>query len=122
MTRETEEGKKQRKQVISDAVLKEYQDLPKEIRNQFLFAQEQISWGLTPELKVAPLGVVGKGVLELKINGRPAYRLVYTLEFKGEVIVLAARRKTCNGPDKKLIEVAASRLKSYRAQKLRKER
>jgi hypothetical protein len=35
------------------------------------------------------------------------------LNFPGKVVVLAARPKTTNGVDKQLVEVAASRLKSY---------
>lgn len=106
--------KKQRKFDISKAVRKELADLPASVRDQFLVALENISWGLDPGLTVAPLSTtVGKGILELKINGRPAYRLIYTLKFQGKVVVLAARIKTTNGVDKQLIEVAASRLKTY---------
>lgn len=89
------------------------EDLPKTIGKQFAVAMEQLSWDLEPGLTVSTLSAAGKGVLELKINGRPAWRLVYTLKFEGKLVVLAARRKTTNGPDRQLIEVAASRLKSY---------
>jgi phage-related protein len=114
MTSDNQPPKKQRYFEISKAVRKELESLPASVRNQFLVALEQISWGLNPGLIVAPLSnTVGKGILELKINGKPAYRLVYTLNFPGKVVVLAARPKTTNGVDKQLVEVAASRLKSY---------
>lgn len=107
------EACKQRSYDIGKAVLKELEALPEWVRDQFLVALENISWGLPPGLTVASLSAAGRGVMELKINGRPAYRLVYTLKVPGKVVVLAARPKTCNGPDRQLIEVAASRLKSY---------
>lgn len=96
------------------AAERELADFPQNIRNRFLFALEQVSLGLQPVLPVRPLQAVGPGVVELKINGSPAYRLVYTLKFDGYVVVLAARRKTTNGPDKQLIEVTASRLKDWK--------
>lgn len=107
---------KQRKRTyeISKPVRKELADLPDSRRDQFLVALENISWGLDPGLNVAHLSTAGKGVLELKINGSPAYRLVYTLKFEGKVVVLAARAKTSEGQDKQLLEVSASRLKSYK--------
>lgn len=102
---------KQRSYEISNAVLKELEKLPEEIRDSFLLDIERLSLGLAPMLAVAPLRDV---ILELKINGSPAYRLLYTLKIAGKMIVLAARSKTKNGPDKQLIEVATSRLKDYR--------
>jgi len=112
-TTDTDSPNKPRFIEINKAVHKELADLPKTIRDQFLVALEAISWGLAPTLKSSPLNkTVGAGVWELKINGSPAYRLVYTLNFTGVVVVLAARRKTTNGVDKQLVEVAASRLSS----------
>jgi phage-related protein len=114
MESEDEKGKKQRYIDLTKAVRKELKSFPEPIRDQCLVALANISLGLDPGLTVAPLSnTVGKGVLELKINGRPAYRVVYTLNFPGKVVVLAARTKTSNGVDKQLIEVAASRLKAY---------
>lgn len=97
------------------ATHKELSEFPESVRDQFLVGIENLTWGLDPGpgLTVAPLSAVGKGVLELKKNGSPAFRLVYTLKFPGLLVVLAARPKTTNGVDKQLIEVAASRLKLY---------
>lgn len=96
---------------IGKQAKKELQSLPEPIRNQFLVALENVSWGLDPGLRVTHLTTVDKGVIELKINGRPAYRLIYTVKLPGKVVVLVARSKTTEGQDKKLLEVAASRLK-----------
>jgi len=114
MENQSEVSDKQRSYEISKQVRKELGDIPESIRDQFLVALENISWGLESGLTVAYLKAVGKGVAELKINGRPAYRLVYTTKFPSKLVVLAARSKTCEGQDKKLIEVAASRLKDYK--------
>lgn len=108
------EVRKQRLFEISKQVHKELTKLPEKIRDQFLVALENISWGLDPGLTVDSLPPVGKGVAELKINGRPAYRLVFTTKFAGKVVVLAARSKTSEGPDQQLIEVAKMRLKEYK--------
>ena len=93
---------------------REMDDLPESIIRQFLVGLERISWGLNPGLPITHLQAAGKGVMELKINGRPAYRLIYTTKYEGELVVLVARSKTSNGPDKKLIEVAASRVKGLK--------
>lgn len=111
-------GKKRRQhrtvEFSNKAASKELEDFPESIRDQFLVSLESISWDLEPGLQVAPLSSVAKGVLELKKNGSPAYRLVYTMKFPGKVVVLAARPKTCNGVDKQLIAIAAARLKAYK--------
>lgn len=100
---------------FSPAVRREVADLSESIRDQFLASLEKVSHGVDPFLPVRALqGKEAKGILELKINGRPAYRLLYTLTFSGFVVVLAARIKTKNGKDQQLIEVAASRLKDFR--------
>lgn len=110
-------GKKRQQRTVefsNKAASKELGDFPESIRDQFLVSLESLSWDLEPGLQVAPLSSVAKGVLELKRNGSPAYRLVYTMKFPGKVVVLAARPKTCNGVDRQLIAIAAARLKAYR--------
>lgn len=52
--------------------------------------------------------------MELIINGSPAYRVVYTLQLKGKLVVLAARIKTCEGQDDTLVDVAVKRRKGYK--------
>jgi phage-related protein len=97
--------------VISKPVKKELADLPEKIRDQFLVNILMLSSGVEPDLKLSHLSAVGPGVIELKINGSPAYRLVYTTKFKGELVILAARAKTAEGTDRQLLETVTSRLK-----------
>jgi len=92
---------------------KEFGNFPGAIRDQFLIAMENISWGLDPSLMVSHLAAVGKGVMEIKKNGSPAYRLVYSTKFADKLVVLVARPKTAQGQDKTLIETAALRLRDY---------
>jgi phage-related protein len=99
--------------VIPRAVLQELKDLPEPVRNQFLVNLEMVRVGLDPDLSLEHLTSVGQGVIELKINGRPAFRLVYTTKIPGKILVVAARAKTANGVDRKLIGTVKRRLKSY---------
>lgn len=107
----------EREVVIDKAVQKEFKDLPEAVRDQFLVALERLRLGLDPGMPIAHLGTVGKGVCELKRNGSPAYRLIYTLKFQGKVVVLAARPKTTNGADKVLQAAAGARLKAYKQER-----
>lgn len=88
--------------------------LPEVVRDQFLMNLELLSVGLDLEIPIDHLSEIEPGVIELKINGSPAYRLVYSTKFTGKLVVLAARPKTTEGRDKKLIEAVTSRLKAYR--------
>lgn len=99
---------------ISKQVFKELEALPPSIRGQFLVAIERLQNGFDPGLPISYLTSVDKGVAELKINGRPAHRLVYTTKFAGKLVILAARPKTCQGQDQSLVDVARKRLKAYR--------
>lgn len=101
-----------RRVVFVGGAKKEMEEVPVGIRKRFLVAIEQLSWGLSPGETVRQLSAVGNGVAEVKINGHPAYRLVFTTQVKGKVLVLAVRAKTSNGTDRTLIEVARKRLKA----------
>lgn len=100
--------------IISKAVFKEMKKLPDRDRERFLFDLLLISHGAEPTLPIQHLKAVGAGVMELKINGSPAYRLVYTAKFPGKIVVLAARAKTAQGTDKTLMDVARKRLLDHR--------
>lgn len=116
MTTESSSRKRAKPRTIDipRPVKREMEELPDGIRKRFLVALERMSWEFEPGEPVGPLGAAGKGVAELKINGHPAYRLVFTTQVKGKVLVLAARAKTCQGPDRKLIAAAAKRLKMHK--------
>ena len=94
---------------ISKQSLKDFSSLPTKIRIQFVQALDRISWGQETTIRVAPLG---DGLLELKINGSPAYRCVYNNKLPGRVVVVHSFKKTTNGPDHKNVAVAKDRLKN----------
>lgn len=77
---------------------KELQTFPEVER--FVLSLEQISNDLKPALKVKPMNGLGKGVKELILNGRPAYRCVYVV-IDDVVHVLHAFSKTSDGTDSK---------------------
>jgi phage-related protein len=58
---------------VSNAAEKEYKDLPDDIQDEFGKDLRRIQFGETPELKFEHLDSIGAGVVELKINGHPAY-------------------------------------------------
>lgn len=93
---------------ISKQALKNFQSLPTKIKIQFAHALERISCGQESTIPVAPLG---DGLLELKVNGSPAYRCVYYNKLPGKVLVVHSFKKTTNGPDRKNVELAKDRLK-----------
>jgi phage-related protein len=78
---------------------------------QFMVELDAIANGRETSLEIEHLTSVGKGVIELKINGRPAYRCVYTTKIPGKVVVLHAFKKTKNGPDGHNLDVVRQRLK-----------
>lgn len=100
--------------IIGKAVLKEMKELPDGVRDRFLVDLVMISKGMEPCLQIQHLKAAGDGVMELKINGSPAYRLVYTAKFLGKIVVLAARAKTAQGTDKTLIDVARKRFQDHK--------
>lgn len=85
--------------------------LPEWVRDTFLFNFDLIAAGMAPVLKIDHLTAAGSGVIELKINGSPAYRCMYHLKTPGKVVVLHAAVKTKNGQDNQLIETTRKRYK-----------
>lgn len=79
---------------------KELLALPKAILEKFALDLEFIANGMEPLSRVSPLNGLGKGVLELKKNGKPAYRCVYVVD-DDAIHVLHAFLKTSDGLDKK---------------------
>lgn len=106
-------GQSRKVEFAGRQVNKELEEVPGSVRNRFLVAIEQLTWDLEPGLVVRQLNAAGDGVAELKINGRPAYRLVFTSRIKGTLLVLAVRAKTSEGTDRTLIDVARKRLKAW---------
>lgn len=85
---------------------------PKHI--QIIFAaqiEEKLVYNLSPTIKFEHLD---EGMIELKINGSPAYRCVYTMKQPGKVVILHTFAKTTNGPDVKNVRLARKRAKSLK--------
>lgn len=79
---------------------KKLTNFPKAALEKFAQDLELMRYGMEPLSTSKPMNGLGKGVRELKKNGRPAYRLVYVIS--GNVIhVLHAFSKTSDGTDKK---------------------
>lgn len=88
---------------------KELLGLNDEIKEQFIFALMQLNLGLTPK-NIDPLNGLGKGVKEIKINGKPAYRCVFVIK-NGLVNVLHVFVKTSDGTDSKHEKTVKQRFK-----------
>ena len=101
---------------VSDAAEREYKKLPEDIQDTFGKDLRRLQFGESPKEQLQPLGSVGSGVVELKINGSPAYRCVYVTKYMGAVIVLHSFEKTTNGVDKPAMELARKRLQELLAQ------
>ncbi len=97
---------------VSDAAEREYKDLQDEFgKNLRVIQFEQ-----DPVLPIEHLGNVGAGVIELKINGSPAFRCVYIAKYMDTVIVLHSFTKTTNGVDRQAMKVAEQRLKELKTE------
>jgi len=82
---------------------------PRDVVIAFITQLEgRLSLNLSPTIPIAHLG---DGVIELKVNGSPAFRCVYTMKIPGKVVVLHTFAKTTNGHDAKNVELAQKRAK-----------
>lgn len=97
--------------IIGKAQQKALAGFPESIRNKFLVNLEMVQLGLEPAMEYEKLQAAGKGVIELKIQGSPAYRCMYVVRKNGDVVVLHATRKTTQGQDRQLVATTAERLK-----------
>ena len=59
---------------VNDAAEREYKDFPKEIQQQFGTSLRAVQDDKKPFLPIQTLEGIGAGVIELKINGSPAFR------------------------------------------------
>ncbi|MEQ9874130.1 type II toxin-antitoxin system RelE/ParE family toxin [Pectobacterium brasiliense] len=100
---------------VNYAAEREYRSLPADIQDEFGKDLRLIQYGQDSTLPIGFLDGVGIGVIELKINGSPAYRCVYVAKYIDTVVVLHSFKKTTNGVDRKAKEVAEQRLKALMA-------
>ncbi|MBF4337597.1 type II toxin-antitoxin system RelE/ParE family toxin [Vibrio anguillarum] len=101
---------------VNDAAEREYKKLPEDIQDEFGKDLRKLQFGQTPTSPIQYLDSVGAGVVELKINGSPAYRCVYVTKYLDTVVVLHSFVKTTNGTDKQAMKVATQLLKELKAE------
>jgi phage-related protein len=101
---------------INDAAEREYKDFPKEIQQQLGTSLRAVQDDKKPFLPIQTLEGIGSGVIELKINGSPAYRCVYTAKFLDTVFVLHSFEKTTNGVDRQAMKTVEKRYKELKAE------
>ena len=98
----------------SNAAQRDFKKLPKSAQEDFAKALLDVQQGRTPSMEFKPLNNLGKnikGVIELIINGSPAYRTVYVAKFNNTVHLLHAFTKTTNGVDRAAMDVVVKRYK-----------
>jgi len=94
---------------VNEAARREFADLPRKIRERFSLDMAALAKGLRPFSETTNLKEsVGAGAIELKKNGRPAYRLVYC-DKENTIFILSAFTKTTNGVDRPAMKTAESR-------------
>jgi len=100
---------------VSQAAIKAYLALPKDIQYQFGTDLNAVQQGKDPFSAHKVLTeTVGPGAIELIENGSPAYRAVYCVKYLDTVFVLHAFEKTTNGVDYKEMATAAKRYKEMK--------
>ena len=100
---------------VSQAAMKAYLALPKDIQYQFGTDLNAVQQGKDPFSAHKVLTeTVGPGAIELIENGSPAYRAIYCVKYLDTVFVLHAFEKTTNGVDHKELGTAAKRYKEMR--------
>lgn len=97
---------------VNKAAQKAFKSLPREIGIAFSYELDLIASGESPEMDIEHLRSVGPGVIELKINGHPAYRCVYCNKDPDFLYLLHAFAKTSDGPDRKNMDTTKLRYKS----------
>lgn len=107
---------------VSEAAEREYQDLPKNIQTEFSTSLKAVQDNKKPFLLIRVLSDIGAGIIELKINGSPAFRCVYIVKYLDTVFVLHSFEKTTNGVDKQAMRTVKQRYKELRSEIARMKR
>jgi phage-related protein len=101
---------------VNDAAEREYKALPKNIQQDFGVSLRAVQDDKKPLLPIEFIGSIGAGVIELKINGSPAFRCVYIAKYRNAVIVLHSFEKTTNGVDKQAMRTLEQRYKELKSE------
>jgi len=109
---------------VNDAAAREYKALPKDVQQEFGTSLRAVQDDKKPFLITRSLKSIGAGVIELKINGSPAFRCVYIAKFLNTIFVLHSFEKTTNHVDKQAMKTVEKRHKELLAElaKMKKER
>jgi phage-related protein len=99
---------------VSKAAERDFSDLPRPILSRFVLDIEALCQDEKPFSPIKTLSSIGPGVIELKINGRPAYRCIYIAKFNDCITILHSFKKTTNGVDRPAMEVAKLRYKELK--------
>lgn len=101
---------------VNDAAEREYQALPKDVKQEFGISLRAVQDNKKPFLPIKTLKSIGSGVIELKINGSPAFRCVYIAKFMDTVVVLHSFEKTTNGVDRQAMQTLEKRYKELKSE------
>ncbi|WP_166115321.1 type II toxin-antitoxin system RelE/ParE family toxin [Pseudoalteromonas sp. Z9A5] len=98
----------------SAAAEREFRNLPQKIKSRFALDIKALCQDEKPFSPIKPLSSIGPGVIELKINGKPAFRCIYIAKFNDCITILHSFKKTTNGVDRPAMEVAKLRYKEFK--------
>ena len=101
---------------VNDAAEREYKALPKDVQQEFGTSLRAVQDDKKPFLPITFLKSIGAGVIELKINGSPAFRCVYIAKYRDAVIVLHSFEKTINDVDKQAMKTLEQRYKELKSE------
>lgn len=101
---------------VNKQSLKEFYDLPDDIKKQFGSDLNAVQQGKRPFSALKNISdSVGVGAIELIENGSPAYRSIYCAKFNHTVYILHSFTKTTNGVDRKAMATAKKRYKEMKS-------
>lgn len=89
---------------VNNAAEKEYRDLPKTVQSEFGVSLRAIQDNKKPFLPILALKSIGAGVIELKINGSPAFRCAYVAKYKTPLLFFTLLKKPLMAPINKPCE------------------
>lgn len=97
---------------VNEASMKEFMDLPKEVKSQFGSDLNAVQQNKKPFSSFKDISSsVGQGSIELIENGSPAYRTVYCAKYLDTVYILHSFTKTTEGVDRQAMKTAEHRYK-----------
>lgn len=97
---------------VNEASMKEFMDLPKEVKSQFGSDLNAVQQNKKPFSSFKDISSsVGQGFIELIENGSPAYRTVYCAKYLDTVYILHSFTKTTEGVDRQAMKTAENRYK-----------